>query len=135
MFRPYIHVPQPLARRSLLRGAGVALGLPLLDAMRPAFAAAKPAPRRLFAICNNLGVLPGGFFPATVGRGYALSPYLEELREHRQEFTVFSGLSHPDVDGSHASEVCFLTAAPHPGQRRVPQLHLTRSVPGRPDRH
>jgi hypothetical protein len=114
MSHPFIQVPNPINRRRLLRGAGVAMALPLLDAMRPAFAAEKPAPRRMLAICNNLGVLPNGFFPASAGRGYTLSPYLEELKAHRQDFTVFSGVSHPDVDGSHASEVCFLTAAPHP---------------------
>ena len=59
-------------------------------------------------------LLPGGFFPSTAGRGYELSPYLKELAPYREEFTVFSGVSHPDVDGSHSSEVCFLTAAPHP---------------------
>jgi hypothetical protein len=72
-------------------------------------------PRRLLAICNNLGVLPGGFFPDQSGRDYELSPYLEALRDHRADFTVLSGVSHPNVDGSHASDVCFLTAAPHPG--------------------
>ncbi len=104
-------------RRQLLRGAGAALGLPLLDAMRPAFAAEKSAapPRRMLAICNNLGFLGDKFFPAKTGRSYELSPYLELLREHLENFTVFSGVSHPDVDGSHSSEVCFLTAAPHPG--------------------
>lgn len=114
MSYPYIQVPKSLNRRSLLRGAGVAMALPLLDAMRPAFAAEKPAPRRMLAICNNLGVLPNGFFPTSSGRNYTLSPYLQELEAHRQDFTVFSNVSHPDVDGSHASEVCFLTAAPHP---------------------
>jgi hypothetical protein len=54
------------------------------------------------------------FFPEGSGREYKLSPYLSELEKHRDDFTVFSGVSHPDVDGSHNSEVCFLTAAPHP---------------------
>jgi len=103
-----------LTRRSLLRASGVALGLPLLDAMRPAFAAEPTAPRRMLAICNNLGLLSPGFFPKTAGRDYELSPYLEQLKPYRDDFTVFSGVSHPDVDGSHNSEVCFLTAAPHP---------------------
>src|SRR5690606_33808812 len=104
-------------RREFLRGAGVALGLPLLSAMRPAFAApgdAEGPPRRMLAVCNNLGLLGDKFFPQAAGADYALSPYLEELAEHRNDFTVFSGVSHPDVDGSHASEICFLTAAPHP---------------------
>ncbi len=105
-----------IPRRQLLRGAGVALGLPFLDAMRPAFAAEKPAdtPRRMLAICNNLGFLAGGFFPKQAGRDYELSPYFAPLKPFRDDFTVFSGVSHPDVDGSHNSEVCFLTAAPHP---------------------
>jgi hypothetical protein len=103
-------------RRQFLRGAGVALALPMLESMRPAFAAGKPeAPRRVLAICNNLGFLGAGFFPSGTGKDYRPSPYLEILKPYRDDFTVFSGVSHPDVDGSHSSEVCFLTAAPHPG--------------------
>ncbi len=114
---PFVAVRRPLPRRQFLRGAGVALALPMLDAMRPLLAAdrAESAPRRMLAICNNLGLLEAGFFPQGAGRDYPLSPYLSHLKEHRADFTVFSGVSHPDVDGSHASEVCFLTAAPHPG--------------------
>jgi hypothetical protein len=114
---PYVVLRRAMPRRQFLRGAGVALGLPMLDAMRPAFAAASGdigVPRRMLAICNNLGLLPAPFFPEQAGRGYELSPYLRVLESHRDDFTVFSGVSHPDVDGSHASEVCFLTAAPHP---------------------
>lgn len=114
---PYVGARRVIARRRFLRGAGVALGLPFLDAMCPAFAEksnAADTPRRMVAICNNLGFLAGGFFPKQAGRDYELSSYLNELQPFRDEFTVFSGVSHPDVDGSHSSEVCFLTAAPHP---------------------
>ena len=69
----------------------------------------------MFAICQNLGVLPDLFFPSGTGRNYVPSPYLELLKEHRNDFTVMSGVSHPGVDGSHTSDICFLTAAPHPG--------------------
>ncbi|MGE0127513.1 MAG: DUF1552 domain-containing protein [Blastocatellales bacterium] len=116
-----IHIPtgNALSRRTFLRGTGVALSLPMLDAMLPAFARAEAkqaVPRRLFAICNNLGVLPWKFFPAADQKGfnYQLSPYLEELRDHRNDFTVFSGVWHPDVDAGHPADNCFLTAAPHP---------------------
>lgn len=63
-----------LSRRELLRGAGVALSLPLLGAMRPAFAEeAKQKARRLtLAICNNLGLLSEHFFPQETGFGYHL---------------------------------------------------------------
>ncbi|MEJ7606096.1 MAG: DUF1552 domain-containing protein [Bryobacteraceae bacterium] len=110
----FFNFGKAVPRRHFLRGVGVALGLPFLDAMQPAFAAEPETPRRMLAICNNLGLLPGGFFPKGAGKDYELSPYLSELKAHREHFTVFSGVSHPDVDGSHASEVCFLTAAPHP---------------------
>lgn len=96
-------------RRKFLKSAGVAMALPWLEA-----AAEQETPRRMLAICNNLGVLDTGFFPQGAGKTYTASPYLELLQAHRDDFTVFSGVSHPDVDGSHSSEVCFLTAAPHP---------------------
>ncbi len=114
----YISTQRTLPRRSFLRGAGILFSLPLLEAMAPVFGAAAKAetkPRRMFAICNNLGLLPDQFFPTGEGRDYQASSYLDLLAEHRQDFSVFSGVSHPYVDGSHASEACFLTASPHPG--------------------
>lgn len=68
----------------------------------------------MFAVCNNLGLLPGEFFPTGAGREYTPSAYLKILQEHREHFTVFSGVSHPNVDGGHPSDISFLTAAPHP---------------------
>src|SRR5260370_37882485 len=125
MKAPFVSTRPALSRRKFLRGAGILLTLPLLEAMRPAFAAAARRiaagatpggkPRRMFGICNNLGLLPEHFFPKESGRDYALSPYLEGLKGHRNDFTVFSGVGHPDVDGGHPADNCFLTAAPHPG--------------------
>lgn len=110
-----------LSRRKLLRGTGVGMALPMLDAMRPAVSRAgqasrdDEAPRRMLGICNNLGVLSEHFFPEDTGENYELSPYLKEIEQHRDQFTVFSGVWHPDVDGGHPADNCFLTAAPHPG--------------------
>lgn len=106
-----------LNRRTLLRGLGVGLTLPALDAMTPACAASKtPADsQRLIAIQTNQGILPKYFFPKGDGRDYEASPYLQILDKFRDSMTVFSGVSHPEVDGGHAAEKCFLTAAPHPG--------------------
>ena len=104
-----------ISRRTLLRGVGVGISLPLLNAMAPAArAGTNAAPRRMFAICNNLGLLPGEFFPADPGPNYTPSPYLKILQDYRKDFTVFSGVSHPNVDGGHPSDISFLTAAPHP---------------------
>src|SRR6058998_3520195 len=125
MIGPFVSTRPALSRRKFLRGAGIVLSLPLLDAMTPVFAAvakrvaadATPGgkPRRFFGICNNLGLLPEHFFPKESGRDYVLSPYLEPLKDHRNDFTVCSGVWHPDVDGGHPADNCFLTAAPHPG--------------------
>jgi hypothetical protein len=118
----HISTQQALSRRHFLRGTGVLLSLPLLDAMLPAFARAgtegkiDPTPRRFLGVCNNLGVLPDKFFPTPdkAGRDYTLSPYLEHLIDFRNDFTIFSGVSHPNVDSGHPADNCFLTAAPHP---------------------
>ncbi len=92
------------------------MSLPLLDAMTPAFARNTDAatPKRMVAINVDLGFMPEEFFPEKAGRGYKLSPYLEIVKKFREQFTVFSGLSHPEVDGGHQAEVSFLTGAPHP---------------------
>jgi hypothetical protein len=65
----------------------------------------------MLVIANNLGLLPKNFFPANIGRDYELSPYLDLLAEVRNEFSVFSGLSHPGVTGGHSTDNCFLTSA------------------------
>jgi len=96
------------------------MSLPLLEAMHPTAAraapnsVASPTPRRMLGICNNLGLRPDLFFPTGTGRDYQASPYLELLKAHRDDFTVISGVSHPNVDGGHPSDISFLTAAAHP---------------------
>jgi hypothetical protein len=115
-----------LHRRTFLRGSGAAVALPFLEALAPTWprprgvaraaqAAAAP-PKRMLLIMSNMGVIPRNFFPDTPGRDYESTPYLDILKAHRDRFTVFSGLSHPDVGGAHATEKSFLNAAPHPGR-------------------
>ncbi len=100
-----------LTRRSFLRASGAMMALPFLEA----FGEAPAAPRRILSICTNLGVLERHFVPEQTGRDYELTPYLETLKDHRDQFTVFSGTSHPDVTGGHSAEASYLTAAPQPG--------------------
>jgi hypothetical protein len=106
-----------LSRRTFLRGTGITLALPLLEAMLPSFARATEAskvPRRMVAIQTNMGIMPQFFFPEKAGRDYALTPYLEKLAAHRDKMTIFSGVSFPGVTGGHTAEKCFLTGTPHP---------------------
>ena len=108
-----------LNRRTFLRTSGVSLALPFLDAMWPRMAKAAPvaAPKRLVTVCASLGIYGPDFFPQAAGRDYQLSPYLEALKDHRNDFTVFSGISHPEQAGAngHTSEMTWLTSAKHPG--------------------
>jgi len=115
-----------LNRRTFLRSAGVAIALPTLDAMAPVrtalakgvFADEKTMPQqRMVMICTSLGLHGPSLFPETAGRDYKNTPYLEYLKDHRDDYTVFSGLSHPDQSGAdgHSSELTWLTSARHPG--------------------
>ncbi|MCI0463931.1 MAG: DUF1552 domain-containing protein [Gemmataceae bacterium] len=106
---------QRMNRRHFLRAAGVSLALPWLDALAQTPAAGPP--RRMVCICTPLGLHPPYFFPQQAGRDYQFTPYLEPLREFRNDFTVISGLAHPEVGPSHDSIFSFLTAAPHPERR------------------
>lgn len=101
-----------LSRRRFLKAAGVSLALPWLDSLAQTSAAAPP--RRMVSICAPLGLHAPYLFPERAGRDYALTPYLDVLRDFRDDFTIISGLAHPEVGSSHDSIYSFLTAAPHP---------------------
>jgi hypothetical protein len=107
-------MPTSLSRRQfLLRAAGAALAIPLLESRAQSKAALSPM--RMVFIMTNMGVMPRYFFPEQPGENYTSTPYLDLLSEHRNRFTVFSGVSHPGVDGNHSSERSFLSCALRPG--------------------
>src|SRR5688572_7868200 len=122
VYGPYISTRRPISRRHFLRGTGVALSLPFLDAMLPTFAraqspsplASNAKPRRMLAIIHNLGFLGAGYTPSGEGTDYKLSPYLELIKDHRKDFTVFTGCSLPNVYGGHPTDAAWLTGAPSP---------------------
>ncbi len=119
MKRFYHGLKLAIPRRTFLKAAGATIGLPLLEAMSPAFARSKETtklPRRMVAIQTNMGILPQYFFPEKTGQDYELTPYLERIAAHRNQMTVLSGVSLPGVDGAHAAERCFLTGTPHPAR-------------------
>ncbi len=97
-----------------MRTSSVLLALPWLESL--ARADEKAPPRRMVNVCTGFGLYGPSFFPETAGPGYKPSEYLEILNDLRDQFTVFSGISHPDIGGDHASEACFLTSAKHPTQ-------------------
>ena len=108
-------------RRTLIRAAGISLALPRLDVFggdSTGVSDASQLPRRMICICAPLGLHPDNFFPAKAGKDYGLSPYLDILKDYRDEFTVISGLAHAGMSSSfaHQASASFLTGAPGAGR-------------------
>jgi hypothetical protein len=97
-----------LPRRTFLRGMGVALGLPLLEAMVPALTAAVKTPAnvkpRLGFVYVPHGVIMDSWTPKGVGQDFEFTPILKPLGPFRGAVTVISNLSAPlQNTGSHAA--------------------------------
>src|SRR5436305_6633245 len=111
----------PLSRRTVLKGLGVSVALPFLEAMMPRMAWGSQAARNAFprrvAVCYvPNGVLPAAWNPSTTGRDYMLTPTLKPLLEFRDDLLVLSGLTcdkarpNGDGPGDHARAMSsFLT--------------------------
>ena len=105
------HVP----RRTVLRGLGATLALPLLESMVPALTAqsrtaAAPA-RRFGAVFVPMGERPSHWTPATTGRGFEFSPILKPIEAFRDSIVVVSNVNRPPA-GTHAvSSGTWLTGA------------------------
>ena len=95
-----------MSRRTVLRGMGVSLALPFLDAMTPAMAATRntaASPQTRFAAIEMVHGSAGStgegtrqhyWSPKTVGRNFQMTPILQSLKEHRDYLTV---VSHTDI--------------------------------------
>lgn len=112
--RIHFNIGRRLARRTLLRGTGVALGVPWLSAMQRAFGReSEPKPtRRFVSMTLGLGLVADNLNPKQSGRNYEPSRYLKSVMDLRDQFTVISGSSHPGVKGGHRAEASLLTANP-----------------------
>src|SRR5829696_8306876 len=91
-----------LSRRTVLRGMGATLALPLLDSMIPAGTmlaqtAAKPVARLGFVYVPH-GAIMDKWMPATEGAGFELTPILKPLEPFRDQVNVISGLGHRAAD-------------------------------------
>lgn len=114
-----------ISRRTVLRGLGATMGLPLLDAMVPALrpirvSAASPT-RRLATVYVPNGIIMDRWTPLTEGAGFDLPPTLASLAPFRDDLLVLSGLVHQTAfpltgegAGDHArAAACYLTGV-HP---------------------
>jgi hypothetical protein len=149
-----------VSRRSVLKGVGASIALPLLDAMNPAATAwaqtpAGSTPRRFAFVGFPHGAIMDKWSPKQVGSGYEMSPILEPLAPFRNHLTIVSGLRNKPAETPEPHgyiEMTWLTcvkpwdrgaagpdsgvsadqfAARHIGQdTRLPSLELTTALGG-----
>lgn len=105
----------PISRRTVLRGAGVSLALPWLEAMAPARAAqqASQRPVRMAVLYMPNGVNTNAWSPEGTGRNFTLSPTLQPLRDFKDQILVVQNLwnqASKDGDGHYVKEASILTS-------------------------
>ncbi|MDA1234009.1 MAG: DUF1552 domain-containing protein [Acidobacteria bacterium] len=124
-----------LHRRTLLRGAGAAIALPLLDAMQPAFAAAaaKSPVRLSFSYVPN-GIIMDHWKPTGEGANFALGRIMQPLAPFKKDLLIVSGLADHngnalgDGGGDHArAGGSFLTSS-HPKKTGGADIHAGISI-------
>jgi hypothetical protein len=125
-----------LPRRTFLKGLGVSLALPMLDAMTPALASAasKPSPTRLAFTYVPNGVTMEAWTPLEAGSGFTLPRIMKSLEPFRRQTLVLSGLAQVNANaindgaGDHArAAACYLTGV-HPKKTAGEDIHAGISV-------
>ena len=106
-----------IPRRTVLRGLGASLALPLLDAMVPAFAARTNAATtpviRFGVVYVPNGIMMQHWMPDREGEGFELKPILKPFEPFRDRLLVLSGLHGVESEGPHArASTRFLTGVP-----------------------
>src|SRR5438045_5781787 len=85
-----------ISRRTILRGVGATVALPVLDAMIPALTAAADTPakavRRLGVVYHPNGVIYDQWLPTGVGADFEFSPTLAGLQPFRNQLTIVTAL-------------------------------------------
>jgi len=119
-----------LSRRTLLRGVGVSLGLPLLDSMIPAQTplakTAATSKSRLSCIYVPHGATMDKWTPAADGKGFEFTEILSPLEKFRDRVSIVSNLAHPaaggvgsDAGADHARSAAVFLSGVHPEQGSI----------------
>ena len=102
-------------RRSFLKATGITIALPMMESIprinaseRRATDADGSAHRRMVCVGNEFGMYGGSFWPQSYGKDFEITPLLEPLASHRQDFSLFSHLDH-GLKGGHFAVHAFLT--------------------------
>ncbi len=132
-------MPKSLSRRTVLRGLGATVALPLMDVMSPtrllsAASSGSRIPLRMAFFYVPNGMHMPDWTPGQEGSRFELPPTLARLAQHKESFNVLTGLTldgaraHGDGGGDHARSVAaFLTGA-HPRKTNGADIHNGVSV-------
>ena len=130
-----------LSRRTLLRGLGASIALPMLDAMKPAFAAtarvagAKTPLRMAFTYVPN-GIVMKDWTPAAEGASFELPRVLQPLAPFKDQMLVLSGLTQNagralgDGAGDHARAASTFLTGVHPKKTAGADIQVITAVVG-----
>jgi len=122
-----------LSRRTLFKGVGTTLALPLLESMVPALRAAKetaaqPAVRMAFVYVPN-GIIPAAWTPKTVGGNFEFNRSMKPIEAYRDHITVLTGLAQVngralgDGAGDHARAGATWLTGVHPSKTEGAGIH------------
>ena len=127
-----------ISRRTVLKGLGAAVALPLLEVMQPLKVLAAPAtrvaPKRMAFIYVPNGAHMQDWTPAATGRGFALPHLLEPLAEFKSDFSVLSGLAldkarpNGDGPGDHARAMSVFLTGRQPRKTAGADIKVGMSV-------
>jgi hypothetical protein len=104
----------PISRRTVLRGTGAAIALPMLEIMTPRLRAAELAAdkvARMVCVYTPHGVRNSTWYPEKTGPNYTMSSTLEALTPLREKVSILTGLCHPRMASNvgHAAAGRWLT--------------------------
>ena len=123
-----------LSRRTLLRGIGASVALPLLDSMMPALRAAPSPVRRVAFLYTPNGIIMKDWTPAAEGASFEFTPTLKPLEPFRDRLLVLTGLEHHngeslgDGAGDHARAGATWLTGVHPKKTEGADIHNAITV-------
>jgi hypothetical protein len=123
-----------LSRRTLLRGLGAAVALPLLDSMTPALSAAPAPVKRVVFLYTPNGIIMKDWTPAAEGATFEFTPTLKPIERFRDQLLVLTGLEHHngeglgDGAGDHARAGATWLTGVHPKKTEGADIHNSITV-------
>ena len=123
-----------LSRRTILRGIGASVALPLLDSMVPALKSAPVPVRRAAFLYTPNGIIMKDWTPTSEGAGFTFTPTLKPLESFRDHVLVLTGLQHHngeslgDGAGDHARAGATWLTGVHPKKTEGADIHNAITV-------